>query len=172
MSDIYKYKTDNSILKFLFVINGIILICIILLVIYKLYIENRGNVQYKSEALMSYIGLVIIYVILSCIILPRWYRSLEYYVSSEEIIIQSGVALRRKVVLRNSAINVITLLRIPVFYRVNMNFMLIDAHCKRVIIKFLRLQDMEEILGVVQPSYKFFGGGKYISGKHDSIKRK
>lgn len=144
-----KYYTDKNVLKILYVINIIAIICIIILVIYKLYYKITYSVVSNSISGMSALALVIVYAFLAFVMLPIWYCSLNYSVSSEEIIIQSGVLIKKVVCLRTSDVQYLTTVKCRFLPKINLNFLLMNVYGKMLAMKFLSSDDLEEIVRII-----------------------
>lgn len=151
-----KYYADKYILKFLFVINTIVLFCIMILIVYKKYYKNTENVLPESIPVTTVFALVIVYALFAFVMLPIWYRSLNYSVSPEEIIIQSGVISKAVTYLKTSEIQYVTTVKCRILPKVNLNFLLMDVYGKKLIMKFLSTENLEEIV----KSIRFESEGK------------
>lgn len=148
------YYMDKQIIRILFVINLILYICITSVLIYKLYYKSTLNNTIISVVRISGIGLITAYTIMTFIILPLRHSSMCYSVSPEKIIIHSGVIIKKKICVKTSAIQYITIVRCPISDRINFNFLLMNVYGKTLNLKFLSLNDMEKIVNILQPVLK------------------
>ncbi|MBP1548624.1 MAG: PH domain-containing protein [Oscillospiraceae bacterium] len=145
-----KYKSDKNALTLLIVINILIEICIISLTIYKLYIKKTYSNDYELLMHIAAYALIITYAIFAFVMLPLWFCSLRYFVSSEKIIIQSGVLVKKRIYVRTEAIQYIVVVKCPVVFKVNINIILINVFGNRINLPFLSLHDVEEISKIIQ----------------------
>ena len=145
-----KYYGDKSILKILTVISIIIQICIIIIIIYEVYNNVVRSIPLKLVYVVTTFVLITAYAITSLVILPLWFRSLCYVVSSDEIIIHSGVLVKKVIRVKVTDIHYTSVIKIPVWVNKTMNFLLINLCGKRVLLKFLCSQDMEEIDRIIR----------------------
>lgn len=145
-----KYYADKELIKFLSVINVIVLYCIIILIIYQEYYRNIENVLPESIPVTTVFALVIVYALLAFVMLPIWYRSLNYSVSPEEIIIQSGVISKAVTYLKTSEIKYVTTVKCRILPKINLNFLLMDVYGKKHIMKFLSTENLEEIVKIIR----------------------
>lgn len=149
-----KYYADRKSLKFLRAATFLLIACIIIVLKYLLiYLEGRFPDYFALPkisvpeiiAWALVILLVTAYVIFLMIILPLWYRSVSYMVSSEEIIIRSGVFVRNTVCIKTSAVQYTTAVSLPLAKYTGFNFLFINAYGGRLLCYFLSSADMEEI---------------------------
>ena len=145
-----KYKTDKYVYIFLFVISILVFICIIYKIIYYLYLilERFKVTEYIREVIA--VILVTAYAAFAFVILPLWLHSLCFTVSSKEIMICSGVVVKRKIYIPLRNIQYTTMLGTPILGKINFNFLLIETYSGRIIMPFLSLHDMEEINKIIQ----------------------
>jgi len=145
-----QYYSDKRTLNILNVINILLFICIIIGLIYKMYsIKELFRVTELIVEIVVF-TLITAYAILAFVMLPIWYRSLCYCVSSEEIIIYSGVIVKRTTYIKTDLIQYTTVVKSPACFGANFNFLLMNVCGKRLVMKFLSLQDMEEINKIIQ----------------------
>ncbi len=153
-----KYKLDNQAIKLLNVILFILTICIMFFVKYVQY-TKIGEIRYIPIIANAVIlALCITYAIIAFIILPLWFRSVCYTVTQDEIIIKSGVLLRRTVYVKISAVQYLTAVKGPLSGHINLNFLLINAYGGRLYLMFLSSKDMEEIYKRINSYLKDRGG--------------
>lgn len=144
-----KYKSDKNILKFLIVISILLLICIIIAIIYYLYFKIACYKDCKWIIRIVAFSLITTYAALAFVMLPMWYRSLCYFVSSEKIIIESGIFVKKRIYVRTDQIQYVTVIKCARLFKNNINILLINVYGKRIIIPFLSLHDMEEINKII-----------------------
>ena len=149
-----EYKTDKSVLNILIVINIFIEICIILNVIYEKYIKMTYLDGYEMIMRAAAIALIITYAVFAFVMLPLWYCSLDYFVASREIIIQSGIFVKKRIYVRTDAIQYIVLVKCPLMFKTNINIILMNVYGERIKMPFLSLHDMEEISKIIQLQLK------------------
>lgn len=149
-----KYYADRKSLKFLRVFTFLLIICIITALKYLLNFLEAKYPDYFAIAKMTvpeiiiwiFIGLLVTaYVIFLMIILPLWYRSVSYTLSSDEIVIRSGVFFSNTVYVKMSSIQYTTTVSMPLSKYTSFNFLLINAYGGRLVMMFLSHSDMEEI---------------------------
>lgn len=145
-----KYYSDKTILKILIVINVIMLICIIIALIYKLYYKNTYNAVVEPIPERVTFALIIVYAFLAFVMLPIWYCSLNYSVSHEEIIIQSGVFIKKVIRLRTSDVQYVTIVKCRILPKVNLNILLMNVYGKMLVMRFLSSDDLEEIVRIIR----------------------
>ncbi len=154
-----KYYSDNRSLNFLRVTVFIMLIGIILGLKYLLYYLEGRFPQFFTAPSVSLPAILIwvfiaafavSYVIIILIVLPMWYRSLSYMVSSEEVIINSGIFTRKRQYMKISAIQYTSILSMPFSKYLGLNFLVISAHGGRMAMMFLSHKDITEISGKLQ----------------------
>ncbi len=145
-----KYKADKYVYIFLFVISILVFICIISNIIYYLYLmlEHFKVTEYIREVIVFV--LVTAYAAFVFVILPLWLHSLCFTVSSKEIMICSGVVVKRKIYIPLRNIQYTTMLGSTILSKINFNFLLIETYSGRIIMPFLSLHDMEEINKIIQ----------------------
>lgn len=149
-----KYYADRKSLKFLRAATFLLIACIILVLKYLLvYLEGRFPDYFAlpritvPEIIVWAFALLLVtaYVIFLLIILPLWYRSAVYMVSSEEIVIRSGVFVRNTVCIKMSSVQYTTAVSLPLAKYTSFNFLFINAYGGRLMCYFLSSADMEEI---------------------------
>lgn len=149
-----KYYADRKSLKFLRAATFLIIACIIIALKYLLiYLERRfpeyfdlPQITVPEIIVWAFaLLLVIAYVVFLMIILPLWYRSVSYIVSSEEIIIRSGIFVRNTVCIKTSAVQYTTAVSLPLAKYTGFNFLFINAYGGRLLCYFLSSSDIEEI---------------------------
>lgn len=145
-----KYYSDKKVLKILFVINVMLLICIIIALIYKMYYKSTYNAVVEPIPERVTFALIIVYAVLAFVMLPIWYHSLNYSVSHEEIIIQSGVFIKKVIRLRTSAVQYVTIVKCRILPKVNLNILLMSVYGKMLVMRFLSSDDLEEIVRIVR----------------------
>lgn len=140
-----KYYLDNIQINILIVVAGIINICIITLLYYYMYyiMPYDGMVKQITEVIIT--GLIILYGAWVIFIRAGWRRSVCYTLTPDVLRIKSGVILSSVIYVRLAEISQIVKLKIPVFYSINLNFILINVAGKRVILELLSDRDMEAI---------------------------
>ncbi len=140
-----KYYLDKQFIKFLKVITTIMLVCIILVLKYLLYNKLvKYNLTEKSINIVC-ASLITLYGVWLLIILPMWQRSVCYTLSKTELHISSGVIVRKNIRVRLADVQAVEVVRVPAFTAKSLNIMLIDVSGKRVSLKFLTKNNMEEI---------------------------
>ena len=149
-----KYYADRKSLKFLRVFTFLLIICIIIALKYLLYFLEARYPDYFALAKITipeiiiwiFIGLLVTaYVVFLMIILPLWYRSVSYTLSSDEIVMRSGVFFSNTVYVKMSSIQYTTTVSMPLSKYTSFNFLLINAYGGRLVMMFLSHSDMEEI---------------------------
>ncbi|MDE6762847.1 MAG: PH domain-containing protein [Oscillospiraceae bacterium] len=149
-----KYYADRKSLKFLRVFTFLLIICIIIALKYLLYFLEARYPDYFALAKITipeiiiwiFIGLLVTaYVVFLMIILPLWYRSVSYALSSDEIVMRSGVFFSNTVYVKMSSIQYTTTVSMPLSKYTSFNFLLINAYGGRLVMMFLSHSDMEEI---------------------------
>ncbi len=162
-----KYYADKKSLKFLRVVTFFIIVCIIIALKYLLYFLEARYPDYFAIAKFTvpeiiiwiFIGLLVTaYVVFLMIILPLWYRSVSYTLSSDEIVLRSGVFFHNTIYVKMSAVQYITTVSMPFSKHTSFNFLLINAYGGRLVMMFLSHSDMEEIYKKIQ-SYLSSRGG-------------
>ena len=159
-----KYYSDNKVINSLRVIVSICIFCIIALIYYSLYyIRSKiGIFGELSEIVVPTIiiaaALVIFYVIGLFFILPLWLRSICYILAPDEIILNYGLFFKRTFYIKISAIQYITVVKIPCFENININNILINAYGGRVVMMLLSAKDVEEIYRKIQHYIRQRGG--------------
>ena len=145
-----KYYSDKTVLKIQVVINVMLLFCIIIALIYKTYYKNTYNAVVEPIPEKVTFSLIIVYAFLAFVMLPIWYCSLNYAVSSEEIILQSGVLIKKVIRLRTSDVQYLTTVKCRFLPKINLNFLLMNVYGKMLAMKFLSSDDLEEIVRIIR----------------------
>ena len=149
-----KYYADRKSLKFLRVFTFLLIICIIAALKYLLnFLEARypdyfalAKITVPEIIIWIFIGLLVTaYVVFLMIILPLWYRSVSYTLSSDEIVIHSGVFFTNTIYVKMSSIQYTTTVSMPLSKYTSFNFLLINAYGGRLVMMFLSHSDMEDI---------------------------
>ncbi len=140
-----KYYLDKNALAILNVIIICISVCIIVVIKYLLYYKLAEYNAVKLAIEIVAAGLVTIYVVWLLIILPMWYRSVCYTLSKDELRINSGVVLRKLICVKLADVQYIETLKVPIFYKASLNFLLINISGKRVVLKYLSNAHLEEL---------------------------
>ncbi len=162
-----KYYSDRRSLNFLRVFTLLLIICIIIALKYLLYFLQARYPEYFALAKFTVpeiiiwifiILLVTAYVVFLMIILPLWYRSVSYTISSDEIILRSGVFFKNTTYVKISAVQYTTTISMPFSRFTGFNFLLINAYGGQLVMMFLSHSDMEEIYKKIQ-SYLSSRGG-------------
>lgn len=162
-----KYYADKKSLKFLRALTLLIIAIIIIALKYLLYYLEDHFPDYFSIPQITIpeiivwaviILLVTAYVIFLMIILPLWYRSVSYTVSSEEIVICSGILTKNTSCIKMSAIQYTTSVSMPLSKYTSFNFLFINAYGGRLVCPFLSSLDMEEIAKKIRQSLVSRGG--------------
>ncbi len=162
-----KYYADRKSLKFLRVFTFLLIICIIIALKYLLYFLEAKYPDYFALAKVTVPEIIVwifaallvtAYVVFLLIILPLWYRSVSYTLSSDEIIIRSGVFMNTATYVKMSAVQYITTVSLPFSRYTSFNFLLINAYGGQLAMMFLSRSDMEDIYKKVQ-SYLSSRGG-------------
>ncbi len=162
-----KYYADKKSLKFLRVMTFLIISGIIIALNYLLeYLENRFPDYFSipkvtiPEIIIWAIVILLLtaYVIFLMIILPLWYRSVSYEVSSDEVIIKSGIFVKNTCYIKMSSIQYTTAISMPLARYTSFNFLLISAYGGRLICFFLSSSDMAEISRKIQQALSSRGG--------------
>lgn len=162
-----KYYADKKSLKFLRVMTFLIISGIIIALNYLLeYLENRFPDYFSipkvtiPEIIIWAIVILLLtaYVIFLMIILPLWYRSVSYEVSSDEVIIKSGIFVKNTCYIKMSSIQYTTAISMPFARYTSFNFLLISAYGGRLICFFLSSSDMAEISRKIQQALSSRGG--------------
>lgn len=148
-----EYKTDKRTLKIQIVISFLMIICIIILIKYKLY-NLFKSVLSEEIVEITVIIAISISVVFMFVIYPLWYCSFQCKVSSEQIIIQSGVIFKKKIYVKTEAILYITRLKFLVSLNSNINILLINTCGGKVVIPFLSSNDMDKIVNCLQNNIK------------------
>lgn len=158
-----KYYADKNSLNFLRVAVFLLLIGIIFGLKYLLsYLQNRYpdyfiiNTTNIPEIVIWSImaALAIAYVLFILIILPLWYNSLCYIISSDEIVLRSGVFNKSRQYMKMSAVQYTTVLSMPFSKYTSFNFLVISAHGGRLVFMFLSSRDADEMASRIQKSVK------------------
>ena len=162
-----KYYVDKKSLNFLRVVAFVIIICIIIAIKYLMYyIERRYPEYYLTtkptvpEIIVWVIiaALITAYVVFLFIILPMWYNSVCYMVSSEEIVIRSGVIFNNTTYVKTDSVQYTATVKCPLSKHTSFNFLLINAYGGKLIMMFLSSFELEEINKKIQSGMK--GGGE------------
>jgi len=162
-----KYYADRKSLKFLRVFTFLLIICIIIALKYLLYFLEAKFPDYFAIAKVTVPEIIVwifaallvtAYVVFLLIILPLWYRSVSYTLSSDEIIIRSGVFMNTSTYVKMSAVQYITTVSMPFSRYTSFNFLLINAYGGQLAMMFLSRSDMEDIYKKIQ-SYLSSRGG-------------
>ena len=160
-----KYYADKRSLNFLRVVTFIIIICIIYAIKYLLYyIERRYPELFTESAVPDVIVWIIVaalitgYVVFLFIILPMWYRSVDYTVTADEIIISSGVIFKNTTYVKISSVQYTAAVKCPLSEHTSFNFLLINAYGGRIAMAFLSCKEMEEINRKIQSYLRDRGG--------------
>ena len=149
-----KYYADRKSLKFLRVFTFLLIICIIAALKYLLnFLEARypdyfalAKITVPEIIIWIFIGLLVTaYVVFLMIILPLWYRSVSYTLSSDEIVTHSGVFFTNTIYVKMSSIQYTTTVSMPLSKYTSFNFLLINAYGGRLVMMFLSHSDMEDI---------------------------
>ena len=140
-----KYKLDNKALNMLTVILFIATNSIVAILKYLEYIKLGEISGFSIIVIVIVITLYSAYVVTAFFILPRWFRSVCYIVSQDEIIIESGVFVLRKVYVKISAIQYISVIRMPWYRHINMNLLLMNVYGGHIYMLFLSAYQLEEI---------------------------
>ena len=162
-----KYYADKKSLKFLRVTTFFIISGIIIGLKYLLdYLEIRFPDYFSLPKITVpeiiiwavVILLVTAYVVFLMIILPLWYRSVSYSVSSDEIIMKSGIFVKNTCYIKMSAVQYTTAISMPFSQYTSFNFLLISAYGGRLICSFLSSSDVAEITKKIQQALSSRGG--------------
>lgn len=162
-----KYYADKKSLKFLRAATLLIIACIIIVLKYLLYYLEEHFPDYFSLPQITVpeiivwaviILLVTAYVFFLMIILPLWYRSVSYTVSSEEIVIRTGIFVKNTSCIKMSAVQYTTAVCMPLSKYTSFNFLFINAYGGRLVCPFLSAADMEEISKKIRHSIASRGG--------------
>ena len=86
-----------------------------------------------------------IYAFAAWIILPLWYRSVAYLVSSDTIVVKSGFITQSSHIMRVSAAQHVVLVTTPFSKYTGMNFITVNALGGFVVMLFLSRSDAVEI---------------------------
>ena len=132
-------------INILSVVIIVINICIITSLYYLLYYKMPYNNVAKQITEVIIIGMILLYGIWLIFIRPRWRRSVCYTLMPDELRVKSGVILSSIIYVRLTEISQIDRIKIPVFYSISLNFILINVSGQRVILKLLSDTDLEEI---------------------------
>lgn len=158
-----KYYADKKSLKFLRVTTFLLISGIIIALKYLLdYLEERfpdyfslPRITVPEIIIWAVVAaLVIAYVLFLLIILPLWYRTVSYTVSSDEIVIKSGLFVKNTVYVKMSSIQYTTSISMPLSEYTSFNFLLISAYGGRLICFFLSASDLAEINRKIQQALK------------------
>lgn len=162
-----KYYMDKKSLNFLRVVTFIIIICITIALKYLLYYLEKHYPEYYlptkftiPEIIVWILIAVLItaYVVFLFIILPMWYRSVCFVVSTDEIIIRSGAIFSNTTYVKISSIQYTATVKCPLSKYTSFNFLLINAYGGRLIMMFLSSSDLEKINRKIQSYLKDRGG--------------
>lgn len=162
-----KYYADKKSLKFLRVVTFIIIAAIIIGLKYLLdYLQERFPAYFSipkitiPEIIIWAIVILLLtaYVIFLLIILPLWYKSVSYGVSSDEIIIRSGIFVKNTCYIKMSSVQYTTAVSMPFSKYTSFNFLIISAYGGRLVCSFLSLSDMAEISRKIQQALSDRGG--------------
>lgn len=91
------------------------------------------------------ISITTIYAFAAWIILPLWYRSVAYLVSSDTIVVKSGFITQSSHIMRISAAQHVVLVTTPFSKFTGMNFITVNALGGFVVMLFLSRSDAVEI---------------------------
>ena len=161
-----KYYTDKRSLSFLRVFTLILVICIVIILKYSLYYFISKYPKYFEPiqitlpeiAVWSLIALfVIAYVLFIMIILPLWYSSASYAVSSDEIVVRYGVFSKIRQYMRLSAVQYITHVSFPFSRITGFNFIVINALGGKIVLMFLSDRDATEISAKIDKAVRNWG---------------
>ncbi len=162
-----KYYADKKSLKFLRVATFLIISGIIIGLKYLLdHLESRFPEYFSIPKITVpeiiiwavVILLVTAYVIFLLIILPLWYRSVSYTLSSDEIIIKSGIFVKNTCYVKMSSVQYTTSVSMPFAKYTSFNFLVISAYGGRLVCFFLSSSDMAEIGRRIQQALSSRGG--------------
>ncbi len=162
-----KYYADKNSLKFLRVMTFLIISGIIIALNYLLeYLENRFPDYFSlpkvtvPEIIIWAVVILLLtaYVVFLMIILPLWYRSVSYTVSSDEIIIKSGIFVKNTCYIKMSSVQYTTAISMPFAQYTSFNFLIISAYGGRLVCFFLSSSDMAEISRKIQQALSSRGG--------------
>ncbi len=153
-----KYKLDKHPQYILNVIIFILTNCIVITIKYLEYIK-LGDIAYVSTIIdivvvILYIG----YAATAFVILPLWFQSVCYTVTQDEIILKSGILFSHTIYVKISAIQYLTVVKAPLYNRINMNILLINAYGGRLAMLFLSYENLEEIYNRISRYLKDRGG--------------
>ena len=153
-----KYKLDNKALNMLTVILFIATNSIVAILKYLEYIKLGEISGFSIIVIVIVITLYSAYVVTAFFILPRWFRSVCYIVGQDEVIIESGVFVLRKVYVKISAIQYISVIKMPWYQHINMNLLLMNVYGGRICMLFLNAFQLEEIYKHISKYLKDRGG--------------
>ena len=162
-----KNYADKKSLNFLRVVTFVIIICIIVALKYLMYYMEQRYPEYYlptkftvPEIIVWIIiaALITAYVVFLFIILPMWYSSVCYMVSSDEIVIRSGVIFKNTTYVKTDSVQYTAMVKCPLSKHTSFNFLLINAYGGKLAMMFLSSSELEEINKKIQSCLKEEGG--------------
>lgn len=113
---------------------------------------QRLNIPIIMYALASIF--VCLYFFVCFIYLPLYFKNGVYYVSPTELTKNSGVFIKSRQVMRLSAIQYLTEVKMPLSSLTSSNFIIVNAFGGKMGLMFLSLKDCEEITSLVSQAIR------------------
>lgn len=134
-----KYLADKTCANILRVVALLVSIALIFVVWY--YLRPIPILMWILASVFA-----AVYILAGAIWLPLFLKTLVYNISPDEIVVNSGVIFRNKVIMKTSAVRHITLVTTPFSKATGLNFVIVNVMGGNAILSFISWKDCEKIL--------------------------